>query len=43
MIDEMPNVSFTIVLFCATDLDILSRRSTGKFYSEQGGEVHMSI
>ena len=37
------NVNFTIVLFCASDLDILFRRSRLRLCSEQGGKVHVRI
>ena len=37
------NFSFVIVLICASDVDILFRRSRLRLCSEQGGYVHMSI
>ena len=40
---SLSNFSLTIVLFCASDVDILFRRSRLRLCSEQGGEVHMSI
>ena len=40
---EPHNSSFIIVLFCASDVDILFRRLWLRLCSEQEGEVHMSI